>query len=123
MPARAPEDLCFGSESLQKAQSSANRTVMKAENERQKSNLNIEEEFQRKRDAYVGELKGLRESRDQCNLVIDELSTAIRKLIKELKKYDREFAIKSEDEIKQLVKTVPDKSKNDLTGSAKKTDN
>ena len=77
----------------------ANRTAMQqAEKEREQLKIDLEEEFGRKKDAYVGELHGLRTSRDRCaaeSKIKDKIISALKKNVKEAVKL-------AETELKEL---------------------
>jgi hypothetical protein len=105
------EALWFGGETKKKAEAGAYKIAQLAESERQQHNVNFEEEFQRKKDAYVGELRGLRNSRDQLaaeNKIKD-------KIIKALKKNDKEAVKLAEDELKELRKNFSEKAKGEAS--------
>jgi len=72
--------------------------VRQAEIEREQLKIDLEEEFGRKKDAYVGEMHGLRTSRDRYTAE----SKIKDKIISALKKNDKEAVKLAETELKEL---------------------
>ncbi len=89
------------------AESTARIIVKQAEIERQQHIAAMEEELKRKKDAYIDELKGLRNDRDQ-------LKTEIKikdKIISALKKNDKKAEKLAVEELKNLRQSIRDKGK------------
>ena len=97
-----PENPWFGNNAKQKAQNEANRNSALSEKDREQLNINLEEEFKRKQEAYVGEFKGLNNKvklKDKIILALDKIIGIQKKYIKALKENKTEDADRAKEEL------------------------
>jgi len=109
--AEKPQGFQLAGKEIQAKRDEAAEIVRQAEIERQQLKIDLEEEFGRKKEAYVSELSGLRTSRDRCtaeNKIKD-------KIIRALKKNDKEAVKLAEEELKDLKKNISAKDKENST--------
>lgn len=96
--AEKPEGFLLTGKEIQTKRDDAAKIVRQAEKEREQLKIDLEEEFGRKKDAYLGEMHGLRASRDRCTAE----GKIKDKIISALKKNDKEAAKLAEEELKEL---------------------
>jgi hypothetical protein len=100
------------------AESTARKIVKQAEIERQQHIAAMEEELKRKKDAYIEELKGLRNDRDQLKAEIKIKD----KIISALKKKDKEAEKQAVEELTNLRKSIRDNGKEEMVENPQESD-
>jgi len=97
------------------AESTARNNVKQAEIERQQF---IDADFEQKKDAYIGEIKGLRISKGQLKAEIKIKD----KIISALKKNNKEAEKLAVEELKRLRKSIRDKGKEETAEGQQQND-
>ncbi len=97
------DGLWLSNQSRKEAMTEAHNAVKHAATAREQSGINPEDEFKRKQEAYLGELKGLRKSRDQYSTITNIQG----KIIIALEKSDKNTVKQLKEELQNLTKNAP----------------